>query len=87
MERLENGWLNTADPNSVISITTIDWATAGHQPAVNITRLVPANGVLDRDHRHENLPVLDARLGSTGLRLVETLNDAFAPNRRTLGQE
>lgn len=87
VERLENGWLKTADANSVTSGTTIDWANESHQLAINIMRSVPANGVLDDDYRRENLPVLDAQLGRAGLRLAETLNDAFAPERCPAGQE
>ena len=87
VERLENSWLKTADANSVTYGTTVDWANESHQPAINIMRSVPANGVLDDDYRRENLPVLDAQLGRAGLRLAKTLNDAFAAERCPAGQE
>jgi hypothetical protein len=87
VERLDNGWLKTADVNSVTFGTAIDWANESHQLAVNIMRSVPANGVLDDEYRRANLPVLDAQLGRAGLRLANTLNDSFATQRCPAGQE
>ncbi|AMX98787.1 S1/P1 nuclease [Mesorhizobium ciceri] len=85
-DRLENGWLKTADVPVATSGTTIDWANETHKLAVDIIESVPANIVLDDAYRRSNLPILDEQLGRGGLRLAKLLNDAFASGGCTVGQ-
>ncbi|MHC1551236.1 S1/P1 nuclease [Phyllobacterium sp. K27] len=87
VERLENGWLKTADANEVSAGTTIVWANESHQLAVNIMRSVPVNAVIDDEYRRSHLPVLDAQLSRAGLHLARTLNEAFASENCPAEQE
>lgn len=77
VERLETGWLKTADANVVSTGTIIDWANQSHALAVQIFGEVPANIVLDDNYRKSHLGVLDQQLGTGGMRLAFLLNEAF----------
>ncbi|MGO4560089.1 S1/P1 nuclease [Mesorhizobium sp. 2RAF21] len=78
VERLETGWLRTADVAAISAGTTADWANESHRIAVKLIASVPSNIVLDDAYRNENLPLIDQQLGTAGLRLAELLNKAFS---------
>lgn len=78
VERLETGWLRTADATAISVGTTTDWANESHRIAVTLIASVPNNIVLDDAYRNENLPLIDHQLGTAGLRLAELLNRAFS---------
>lgn len=81
VERLENGWLKSADAQAANGGTTIDWGNDSHRIAVELMKTVPANIVLDDDYRKAHLALLDRQLGLAGLRLAAMLNTAFAAGR------
>jgi hypothetical protein len=81
VDRLEAGWLKTADMAAVNAGTTIDWANDSHHLAIGLMKSVPSNIVLDDAYRKANLALLDQRLGLAGLRLATMLNTAFAAGR------
>lgn len=81
VDRLEAGWLKTADKTMVNAGTTVDWANDSHRLAIGLIKSVPTNIVLDDAYRKAHLALLDQRLGLAGLRLATMLNAAFAAGR------
>ncbi len=61
VDRLEAGWLKTADMATVNAGTTIDWANDSHRLAIGLMKSVPANIVLDDAYRKAHLALLDQR--------------------------
>lgn len=78
VDRLEAGFLRSADAAAMTQGTVIDWAEESHAVAAQLFGAVPVNRVLDDAYRIGALPDLDRQLALGGLRLARTLNDAFA---------
>jgi hypothetical protein len=78
VERLENGWLKTADIKQVGSGSPLDWAIETHSASQIVWNAVPADMTLDDGYFQKLLPLLDRQLGAGGIRLAKFLNDAYA---------
>ena len=87
VDRLENGWLRTAEAktegpaanNAAIDEgTIIAWAQDSHRVAQVLLQGLPADGVLDDRYLSDVLPIMDRQLGIAGLRLARFVNQAAA---------
>jgi hypothetical protein len=83
VDRLETGWLQSADAQTpgIDGGTTADWANQTHAAAQTVWNLLPASKELDDNYYTQILPVLDRQLGLGGLRLARFLNDAYSSNQ------
>ena len=80
VERLEAGWLKSAEASALTIGTPTDWIVETHKEAQTVWNLVPANKVLDDSYYNDILPILDRQLGKAGLRLAAFLNAAYSSN-------
>lgn len=80
VDRLENGWLQSAEANhkDIDSGSPAQWAEDTHRFAGFVLNARPADDVLDDRYLHDVLPVIDRQLGIAGLRLARFLNEAYA---------
>jgi nuclease S1 len=80
VNRLENGWLKSAEASQpgIDGGTPEDWANETHAAARTVWHLRPTDDVLDDRYFRDVLPILDRQLGVAGLRLAKFLNDAYA---------
>lgn len=83
VDRLENGWLKSAEANQpgIDAGTPEAWANETHATGRLIWNLRPTDEVLDDRYYRDVLPVLDRQLGVAGLRLAKFLNEAYAADR------
>ena len=83
VERLENGWLKTAEATQpgIAGGTPVAWAEETHLAAQAVWNLRPADNVLDDRYYRDVVPILDRQLGVAGLRLAKFLNDAYASSQ------
>ncbi|WP_456756434.1 S1/P1 nuclease [Bradyrhizobium sp. USDA 4461] len=79
VDRLETGWLNSAEANNAEQGTLQDWAEQTHAEATTIWNAVPPDKTLADNYYQLSLPVLDRQLGRAGLRLARFLNESYAP--------
>jgi|CXWL01.1.fsa_nt_gi hypothetical protein len=87
VDRLEGGWLRTADAEAIRGGNVVTWAEQSHAAATRMVAMVPADGVLNESYYRDALLTLDSQLGAGGIHLAEYLNDTFAhgcDGRRTL---
>ena len=75
VDRLENGWLKTADVAAVDQGDIASWALETHAIALKVFNETPPDNFLDDDYFKAELPVIDQQLGRAGLRLAKLLND------------
>ena len=85
VDRLEDGWLKSADAKPeqdasapIDHAAIVKWAEETHKAAEKVWNLKPANNVLDDNYLNTVAPVLDRQLGLAGLRLARFLNQAYA---------
>jgi nuclease S1 len=77
VDRLEEGWLNSAEANGADGGSFVDWAEGTHKAAQTVWNVLPANRVLDDVYYQGVQPILDKQLGLAGLRLGRFLNEAY----------
>ena len=80
VNRLEDGWLATAEARSgtVTDGTPLDWALATHAVAREMWKLTPPDRVITTPYYLKAVPVIDRQLGLAGLRIARFLDDAYA---------
>ncbi|WP_375414583.1 S1/P1 nuclease [uncultured Bradyrhizobium sp.] len=78
VDRLEAGWLVSADAAGAEGGTPTTWALEAHKAAQAMWAAKPANNILNDSYYQAALPVLDRQLAVGGLRLAKFLNDTFA---------
>ena len=78
VERLEAGFLRSAEAQGAVGGTPADWSSEAHRAGQDAWRAVPNAMVLDDAYFKAALPVLDRQLGVAGLRLALLLNEAAA---------
>ncbi|MHC2432731.1 S1/P1 nuclease [Bradyrhizobium sp. USDA 4451] len=78
VERLEEGWLKSAEAAGADAGTTQDWVEESHKEARIAWNAVPADKKLTDDYLQTATPILDRQIGRAGLRLARFLNEAYA---------
>jgi hypothetical protein len=78
VDRLESGWLASAEAQGADGGTFVEWATGTHANAQQVWNQLPANKVLDDTYYQAILPILDKQLGLAGIRLARFLNEAYS---------
>lgn len=78
VDRIEGGWMRTADAEAIRGGNSVAWAEQSHAAAQRIVARVPENGVLDEAYYRDTLLTLDSQLGAGGIHLAEFLNETFA---------
>ncbi|GAN00276.1 endonuclease [alpha proteobacterium U9-1i] len=78
VERLEGGWLRTADAERIRGGDPVAWAEQSHAAAQRIVAMVPADGAIGEAYYGDTLLTLDSQLGAGGIHLAEYLNETFA---------
>jgi hypothetical protein len=78
VDRLDAGWLQSAEAKGAEDGTPADWAEQTHAAARQVWEQKPGNGLLDDRYYQAVQPVLDRQLGLAGLRLAGFLNEAYA---------
>ena len=80
MDRLEDGWLKSAEANrpGIDGGKLEAWVEETHKFAPIVWNSRPADNVLDDRYFRDVLPILDRQLGVAGLRLAKFLNDVSA---------
>jgi len=78
VDRLEGGWLRTADAEAIRGGDPVTWSEQSHAAAQRIVARVPENATLDEAYYRDTLLTLDSQLGAGGIHLAEYLNQTFA---------
>lgn len=78
VDRLEGGWLASADAENVDGGTPGRWAEETHRAARFVWEQLPESRVVDDAYYAKVLPALDRQLGMAGLRLARFLHEAYA---------
>lgn len=83
VERLENGWLKSADAKQtgIDGGTPEDWANETHKVGQTVWKLRRTDNVLDDRYYSDVLPLLDRQLGVAGLRLARFLTQAYGASQ------
>jgi hypothetical protein len=77
VDRLEDGWLKSADAGGVDNSSFVNWAESTHQAAQTAWNALQADHVIDDVYYQKVQPILDKQLGIGGLRLARFLNEAY----------
>jgi hypothetical protein len=78
VDRLESGWLKTANVAAVQAGNPAAWAVETHGVAVTVFSETPANNFLDDAYFDKEIGIVDQQLGRAGLRLARLLNDTVS---------
>lgn len=76
VDRLEGGWLKSAEAQNIDRGTPVQWAEETHQAARFVWDQLSDGHVVDDTYYAKVLPTLDRQLGLAGLRLARLLNEA-----------
>ncbi|MBB4277744.1 S1/P1 nuclease [Rhizobium mongolense] len=75
VDRLENGWLKTADVTAIQTGDPAAWAVESNGVAMKAYAETPSDNFLDDAYFDKEIGVVDQQLGRAGLRLAMLLND------------
>jgi hypothetical protein len=78
VDRLEAGWLKSAEAIGADRGTPQDWVEESHKEARIAWNSVPADKKLTDEYLQAATPILDRQIGRAGLRLARFLNEAYA---------
>ncbi|MGQ3213626.1 MAG: S1/P1 nuclease [Shinella sp.] len=75
VDRLESGWLETANVVTVQAGDPASWAVETHVVAMKVYADTPTDNFLDDAYFDKEIGVVDQQLGRAGLRLAKLLSD------------